>query len=239
MKKIIAPSELVSSTLSFYRQNFRIIFVFSSIGFLIVTLVSFIPDFGSIISEIFQLFLSIVLIYLCWYLIAKQKFHAYQILHQSLQKFWIYLAINLLVIIVVVFGLIFFIIPGIIFYIMFYFARYIILLENEKIIASFVKAKELIRGHGWAVFWNLLFSYLFFGAINAAISLIIFSTVIGIQFTSDLTNVFNQLTQIPQDRLFLASGVMMFVNIFFTPIFIIIPLLLYKSLKQNIQKKKI
>jgi hypothetical protein len=238
MKKIIQPSELISSTISFYRQNFKIIFIFSSIGFLIITLISFIPDFGSIISQILQIFLSIVLIYLCWYLIAKQKFHTFQILHESSKKFWIYLLANILIVIVVFFGLIFFIVPGIIFYIMFYFARYFILLENKKIIASFIHAKELVRGRGWLVFWNLFYSYLFFGAINGAIVLLIMYFIIGIKFSNDLVGLINQFNQISTDRLISSSGLIMIVNILFTPIFTIIPLILYQSLKQNEEKNK-
>ena len=64
-------------------------------------------------------------------------------------------------------GLLIFAIPGFIFMTWFIFAPYMVFTENARGMNALMKSRELVRGHGWDVFFKLFVIFIFYMIANA------------------------------------------------------------------------
>lgn len=74
--------------------------------------------------------------------------------------FWRYIGMWFVLMITLGIAFLLLVIPGVILSVWFTFAVYVLVLENEKIIASIKKSREYVRGRWWAVFGRLAAGFL-------------------------------------------------------------------------------
>lgn len=104
-----------------------------------------------VITTVFGVLMSIALTYA----IAGMATSVKSAYGMALKSFWRYILLGLVSVVLVTLGFLFLIVPGIIVSVWIVFAYFILLLEDEGIVASLKKSREYVRGHCWGVFIRL------------------------------------------------------------------------------------
>ncbi len=91
----------------------------------------------------------------------------------ALKSFWRYILLGLVSVVLVTLGFLFLIVPGIIVSVWIVFAYFILLLENESIIAALKKSREYVRGHWWGVLIRLAVLSITMAVVVFALQLLI------------------------------------------------------------------
>ncbi len=118
-----------------------------------------------------------------------------------------------------------FLIPGIIFSIWFSFSLYILILEGQRGTQSLAMSRELVKGYFWPVLWRWVAPYFVYGLLLTII-FVIPIYLIGLAIGDPMAG-FAAETPWWSD---LISSVL---SILTVPLFTIIAVLLYKSLKKE------
>ena len=123
-----------------------------------------------------------------------------------------------------------FIIPALIVSIFLSFSLYIVFTEERRGISALVASWYYVRGHWWPVFWRILFFGILFTLIFALVGLLIEEILIGPGFFTKLI----AGEKMNPNNVPLASEIfdLFFSNLFLTPLVIIYPYLIYRSLKE-------
>ena len=178
LTKLIPFSTLFKNTWQIYRSRivvFTEIMLFPVI-FTIITYIITISLFsfwGSLfwtvliailltISSIFLQLLAYPTLIYC----TKEKLGLIDSIKLALHKFLPFFAVFLLTSLISIIGFAFLVIPGVIFIIWFSVAIYVLIYEEQKIIASLKKSRELIRGYFLPILLRLLAAYGIIAAIT-------------------------------------------------------------------------
>ncbi len=121
------------------------------------------------IASVFSVLMSISLTYAMAGTATSVK-GAYSM---ALRNFWRYLILAVVSVVIVTVGFLFLIVPGIVLSVWFVFAYFVLLLENEGVIASLKKSREYVRGHWWGVFARIAVFFLIMAGIVFALQLLI------------------------------------------------------------------
>lgn len=123
-----------------------------------------------------------------------------------------------------------FVIPALIVSIFLSFSLYIVFTEERRGISALVASWYYIKGHWWPVFWRILFFGILFTLIFALVGLLVEVILIGPGFFAKLI----AGEKMNPNSVPLASEIfdLFFSNIFLTPLAIIYPYLIYRSLKE-------
>lgn len=115
----------------------------------------------SLVEGIASIFVTISL----FYLFGKDEIHPLGgYLKVSSKKFWSYLWVSIIGILVFIGGFVMLVIPALIFAVWFAFSQHALLLEGKHGWEAFKRSRELVKGHFWAVVLRYVFIALVCGA---------------------------------------------------------------------------
>jgi hypothetical protein len=99
----------------------------------------------------FYFLLNIATIKAVSQVLSGSKFDFRKNLTFSIKKFIPIFAADILVFLIIIFGLVLLIIPAVIFYIWLYFVKYIMVVEDVSPLTAIKKSRNLARGYFWAL----------------------------------------------------------------------------------------
>ncbi len=170
-------------------------------------------------------FISIALVMAINGLLKQEKVDMKAVYGASYSKILSYIWISVLVTVATLGGTLLLIIPGIIFSIWFSFSLYILILEGQRGTQSLAMSRELVKGYFWPVLWRWVAPYFVYGLLLTII-FVIPIYLIGLAIGDPMAG-FAAETPWWSD---LISSVL---SILTVPLFTIIAVLLYKSLKKE------
>ncbi len=240
---LISVPELLTTTITLYWQNFRLIMRYLGLSLIIWILLalnstiareSLTKWFGQIPGEITIIIAQILLlgafviatITLNRVLVKRYNGLETTTLHNEIKAayhlFWPFLGISFLAGIIVFGGSLLLIIPGAIFAVWYYFAPYEVMLDNAKVFESLRLSKKLVTGRWGAVLWRL--------GLPIVIYIAFFSTINWFILTPG--KLFLMSTG-SSGAYWLSIALAIIFYFFFVPIITITPIILYENLKKN------
>lgn len=185
--------------------------------------------FSSLVSLFTVFFLasliSIALVLAINGLLKKEKIDMKAIYGASYSKIISYIWISILVTVAILGGTLLLIIPGIIFSIWFSFALYILILEGVRGTQALSASRELVKGYFWPVLWRWVAPYFIFGLLLTII-FVIPVYLIGLALG-------NPMAGFAAETPWWADLISSVLSILTVPLFTIIGVLIYNSLKKE------
>jgi len=216
-QKPIQIIPILKESLSFYKANFKLLFLISLLGSsitLIEQLLSIIKVplgwFGSItmiVGMIVSFWAYIALIFAVFEKSNERGVNIKEAFTSTKNKIWRFAGISLFCFLLFVVGSLLFIVPGMYWGVIFALAGLVVVLEDAAFFESLKRSKVLIKGNFWPIFflsWILFF---------------IFAPQFFI-YKSDISTVAKLLTSV-------------FFSILFTPWWIVIDVSIYSRLKKS------
>jgi len=236
---IISATSLVKESWKIYKDNFLLflkiiawLFIPTIIWTIIavsnLTKVATVPiDIClAFIYIILSLFVSIALILASDSLAREKNVDLKEIFNLTYSKLLPFLWVSILANLAIFGGILLLVVPGIIFAVLFSFAPMATLLDGEKGALALSYSKKLVKDNFWGVLWRWVASYFVYGVI---ISILVLAVIylVGL-VTGELVTVILSGESLWWSRL-ISDGIS-FLSI---PIFAIIGVLLYNSLKKE------
>ena len=236
---IISATSLVKESWKIYKDNFLLflkiiawLFIPTIIWTIIavsnLTKVATVPiDIClAFIYIILSLFVSIALILASDSLAREKNVDLKEIFNLTYSKLLPFLWVSILANLAIFGGILLLVVPGIIFAVLFSFASMATLLDGEKGALALSYSKKLVKDNFWGVLWRWVASYFVYGVI---ISILVLAVIylVGL-VTGELVTVILSGESLWWSRL-ISDGIS-FLSI---PIFAIIGVLLYNSLKKE------
>jgi hypothetical protein len=168
-------------------------------------------------SVILSFWLSIAVLYIGFN--SKKRVRAGEALRNSLNYFWKYLGL-VIVLFFALFGLfLLLIVPAIIFYFYWSFAIVVLVAENRGIIESMKRSKKVVKGSWWRVFFYSILLFLVFIAISIIISIpasVINFASAGLQGENAFTIYVNQVFSLAGNFITMPLGLFFLKNFYFS-----------------------
>jgi len=169
--------------------------------------------------------ISIALVLAINGLLKKERVDMKAIYNASYSKIISYIWISVLVTVAILGGTLLLIIPGIIFSIWFSFSLYILILSGSRGTQSLSESRELVKGYFWPVLWRWVAPYFVFGLLLTVI-FVIPVYLIGLAIG-------NPMAGFAAETPWWADLISSVFSILTVPLFTIIGVLLYNSLKKE------
>lgn len=235
---LVGARQLIKESWTLYKNNF-VLFVKITVWLLVPAIIlSLLPVFNlnpallfpaniflSLVSFFLGLFISVALVLVISGLLKKEKIGLTPIYNLSYSKIFSYFWVSLLAGLAVFGGTLLLIIPGIIFSVWFSFSVYILILEDVRGTQALSQSRELTRNYFWPTLWRWIAPYFVYGLVMTII-LIIPIYLIGLALGHPMAG-FAEVTP------WWSSLISNVISILTVPLFTIIGVLLYNSLKKE------
>ncbi len=245
MSMLISASQIISKSITLYRENSRLFL--SYLAFLLIPNLIFASMAGfsdesfqgtvgsgqlvllavvGIVVYIFMLVVSLALMRILYDRYEGRPAAEPKVgIKQVIPTFWPVVWTIILSAIAILCGFILFIIPGIIFSIWFSFSIYATLFDGQKGGAALKASKHLVQGRWFAVLWRLVAPAFVFGIVLLVLQFTI--TAVGGFFGYSETSVFGSISNV---IVFLLSVVL---SVFTIPLSTGASIILYSELKKT------
>ncbi len=239
---LIKTRDLIRESWMLYKNNFLFLTKISAWLLIPAVILTVLPifDTGGEFFGIINIFLLLVYLFTIFFLasfisialvmainglLKQEKVDMKAIYNASYSKILSYIWISILVTLATLAGTLLLIIPGIIFSIWFSFSLYILILEELKGTQALSASRELVRGYFWPVLWRWIAPYFVYGLLLTVIFVIpIYLIGLGLG---------NPMVGFAAEMPWWSDLISSFLSILTVPLFTIIAVLLYKSLKKE------
>jgi hypothetical protein len=236
---IISATSLVKESWKIYKNNFLLFL--KIIGWLFIpTVIWTILDVSNLtevavvpiniclglIYSILSIFASIALVLVTDNIIKERNVGLKEIFDLSYSKFFFFFWVSILANLAIIGGTLLFIVPGIIFAVLFSFAPIAAVLDGQKGALALSYSKSLVKDNFWGVLWRWIASFFIYAvALSSIILALIY--LVGL-VTGELGAILASGESLWWSRLI--SDTLSLLTI---PLFTIIGVLLYNSLKKE------
>jgi hypothetical protein len=196
MKQLSSPIELIKRSINLFskKENFLyLVKIYSPLAILslLSVAISFLPSSfraqysawligGSAVIQILNLLVSTFVaasgIMALGKIVGGKNLSVRATFESARKRYWVFLLLSILTVLIVAGGFILLIIPGILFSVWFAFSRLAMIDANLGVKESLVKSRELVKGRFWRVFGRLII----IGIFTALVQFILGVTPYGV-----------------------------------------------------------
>jgi len=239
---LIKARDLIRESWTLYKNNFLFFTKIAAWLLIPAAILTVLPaiDTGGKFFGLINIFSSLVYLFTIFFLaslisialvlainglLKKEKVDMKAIYSASYSKIISYIWISVLVTVAILGGTILLIIPGIIFSIWFSFSLYILILSGSKGTQTLSESRELVKGYFWPALWRWVAPYFVFGLLLTII-FVIPVYLIGLAIG-------NPMAGFAVETPWWADLISSILSILTVPLFTIIGVLIYNSLKKE------